>query len=413
MDTVCPWSSAPRPWPAPRCSASGCLPSWRNDRTLVIEGRPSMEGRFDVGGLAVSPDQLLDAIGDTVIVTDNAGLIVSWNSAAEAMYGWSAVEVTGHPIVDVLTSESNPGQTAEIVRGLRAGARFDSEVEVTRRDGSRLAALLTCTPLLDDEGVPVAAIGVSRDVTQYRRTTEQLHRSQRRFRALIQGSGDLFAITDAEAVITFVDGPVHAQFGIDADALVGRSLFELVEPARPGTCPRAVGRAPGDHDADAGRGLLDSSRRRDLALLEPARQPSGRPHHRRDRRDGTRRHRPQAPRVRPSGNHRGQLRARARHQRSRPVERALQPGCERRHVPLGLDRAHRPHSRPRRPDGGLHRQRRRLHRRPRGPRRRRDLHAVPSSWPSRPGSSVSSKTWRRYPSRRRGAASRSTTAGAR
>jgi PAS domain S-box-containing protein/putative nucleotidyltransferase with HDIG domain len=68
---------------------------------------------------------------------------------------------------------------------------------------------------------------VLRDVTEIREMTAQLAASQRRFQALIQGSGDLFAITDAEGVITFLDGPAQALLGVEADALLGTSLFDL------------------------------------------------------------------------------------------------------------------------------------------------------------------------------------------
>ena len=117
-------------------------------------------------GLGVAPARVLNAIGEAVIVTDLAGSILSWNDAAEAMYGWSAAEVTGLNVVDILKSDGHPDETEEILRHSGSGRRFANERVVTRRDGSTLVTLVTCTPVLDDDGAPVAVIGVSRDVSE-------------------------------------------------------------------------------------------------------------------------------------------------------------------------------------------------------------------------------------------------------
>jgi PAS domain-containing protein len=49
--------------------------------------------------------QLLSAVGQAAIATDLQGKIIYWNRAAEEMYGWSAEEVMGRPIIEVTPSE--------------------------------------------------------------------------------------------------------------------------------------------------------------------------------------------------------------------------------------------------------------------------------------------------------------------
>src|SRR5262249_44852651 len=45
---------------------------------------------------------LLDAVGEAVVATDLDGSVVYWNRAAETLYGWSAAEVRGRRVVDVM-----------------------------------------------------------------------------------------------------------------------------------------------------------------------------------------------------------------------------------------------------------------------------------------------------------------------
>lgn len=49
--------------------------------------------------------RLLDAVVQAVIATDPQGKIIYWNRAAEKLYGWSAKEIMGRPIVEAIVSE--------------------------------------------------------------------------------------------------------------------------------------------------------------------------------------------------------------------------------------------------------------------------------------------------------------------
>src|SRR5215204_2067232 len=45
--------------------------------------------------------RLLDAVGQAVIAADPQGTVIYWNRAAQELYGWSAEEAMGHPIMEV------------------------------------------------------------------------------------------------------------------------------------------------------------------------------------------------------------------------------------------------------------------------------------------------------------------------
>ncbi|HVA05728.1 MAG TPA: PAS domain S-box protein [Acidimicrobiales bacterium] len=68
-----------------------------------------------------------------------------------------------------------------------------------------------------------------RDVTETYETQRRLAESNRRFEALIKGSGDLFALTDPAGVITFVDGSVGDVFGLDPGSMIGTNVFDLLQ----------------------------------------------------------------------------------------------------------------------------------------------------------------------------------------
>ena len=121
--------------------------------------------------------RLLDVVGQAVIATDAQGKIIYWNRAAEGLYGWSAEEVMGRPIVERTPSEDLVNRAEEIMSALMAGRGWSGELEVRHKDGTIFPAMVTDTPVYDELGTLVAIIGVSTDISELK-NTEELRRSE-------------------------------------------------------------------------------------------------------------------------------------------------------------------------------------------------------------------------------------------
>jgi PAS domain S-box-containing protein len=153
-----------------------------NTRDIIGRKRAEEQIRFQ--------RRLLDAVGQAIIATDLQGKIIYWNRAAEELYGWSKEEVMGRPIVEVTPSEELLARAEEIMSELRAGRSWSGEFVVRRKDGSTFPAMVTDTPVHDEQGTLVGIIGVSTDLTELKKT-EELRRSEERFRLLAENAQDL------------------------------------------------------------------------------------------------------------------------------------------------------------------------------------------------------------------------------
>ena len=134
--------------------------------------------------------RLLDAVGQAIIATNPQGTIIYWNRAAEELYGWPKEEVMGRPIVEITPSEEMLERAEEIMSELRAGRSWSGEFVVQRKDGSTFAAMVTDTPVHDEQGNLAGIIGVSTDITEFKKM-EELRRSEERFRLLAENAQDL------------------------------------------------------------------------------------------------------------------------------------------------------------------------------------------------------------------------------
>lgn len=133
--------------------------------------------------------QLLDAVGQALVATDLDGSITYWNRAAEDLYGWTADEVLGRPVVEVTPAHASRQQAEEIMVRLRAGERWSGEFMVQCKDGSTFLAQVTDVPFYDDAGDLVGIVGVSIDITAQKQSEAEI-------RAVFNSVSEAFVLLD-------------------------------------------------------------------------------------------------------------------------------------------------------------------------------------------------------------------------
>jgi PAS domain S-box-containing protein len=122
---------------------------------------------------------LLQDISDAVIATDLDFKIISWNKAAEALYGWPAQEVIGRMVGDVVSTEYIDTQSEAVIARFQAQEVWRGEVIQQRRDGTSVNILATVSMVKDCAGQPTGTVAVNRDITEYRRLEERVRQAQK------------------------------------------------------------------------------------------------------------------------------------------------------------------------------------------------------------------------------------------
>jgi len=172
---------------------------------------------------------LIDAVGQAVIATDRAGHITYWNQAAEHLYGWTAAEVMGLPILEVTCSQPTREQAEAILECLRGGQAWTGEFLVQRRDGAVFPSLVTDTPIFDETGTVVGMVGVSSDITALKRVEEALWQSEARYRRIIETSQEGIWVIDPDQRTVFANQKLADMLGYDLDEMQGRELRSFLD----------------------------------------------------------------------------------------------------------------------------------------------------------------------------------------
>lgn len=168
--------------------------------------------------------ELLLAIGQAVVVTDPEDVVVSWNRAAEEMYGWDATEAVGQRAGHLLPPESAT-QADEVREAVRAGRSWTGELYVRHRDGNRICAFSTTTPVFDERGLLTAIIALSADVTEQNRAKEALAALS----AIVTSTADAVFSKALDGTIRSWNRGAVSLYGYTEDEAVGQNV-DILQP---------------------------------------------------------------------------------------------------------------------------------------------------------------------------------------
>lgn len=186
---------------------------------------------------AVSPADILGAIGQAVFVTDLDGTILYWNHAAEELYQWTAEEALGELARNLLEPVAGAQVAEEIRDCVLAGGTWRGGLAVRRKDGSNFSALTTVSGL-DRGGVVAGLVSVSTNLGAA-------------IRPLLERSTDAAIVLRSDAVVTYASPAVAEILGWK-DSIVGSSIVGYLHPEeRPALAGfmEEVVRHPGAHPA--------------------------------------------------------------------------------------------------------------------------------------------------------------------
>ena len=187
---------------------------------------------------------LLKNISDAIISSDLKSKIASWNQAAEALYGWEEKEVIGKPVNEILKTEYLNETAEQIRQRLLEQGLWRGEVIQKHKDGTRLYIMSSLSVVLDENGQPMGALAVNRDITDHKRVEEALRLSEEGFRMLAENLPDsaLF-LYDKDLRFIIADGPEIEATGYSRETLEGRTLQEALPPDFAGTVEPNMRRA--------------------------------------------------------------------------------------------------------------------------------------------------------------------------
>ncbi len=138
----------------------------------ITERKHSEQALAQLAAIVTSSDEAM--IGTTL-----DGLVVSWNPAAQRLFGYTAAEIQGQPLARLIPADRAAELPSDLAR-VRHGTRRDSyETQWQGKGGIRRDVVVTVSPIREAGGGVLGASVIVRDITAHKRLQEQFRQAQK------------------------------------------------------------------------------------------------------------------------------------------------------------------------------------------------------------------------------------------
>ncbi len=121
---------------------------------------------------------------DGIQIVDLNGTIVYSNKAVRDIYGFSPDELFGKNVNEMNADREFAGQF--IFPAIRDNGRWNGELMVVHKDGRIFPIWLSAALVKDDNAVPIAMVGIIRDITERKRAEEIMKRHREQLVKLVE-----------------------------------------------------------------------------------------------------------------------------------------------------------------------------------------------------------------------------------
>jgi PAS domain S-box-containing protein len=170
---------------------------------------------------------IIDSSLDIIIAVDKERKIVEFNKAAQKTFGYSAEEISGKH-VDILYKD--PEEGLKINKVIRETGQFTGEIANKRKNGETFPSFLSASILRDTEGRFVGVMGISRDITEQKRSEYALKESEERYQDLCENASDIIQSVLPDGRFAYVNRSWRETLGYKEEEIAGLSVFDIIHP---------------------------------------------------------------------------------------------------------------------------------------------------------------------------------------
>jgi PAS domain S-box-containing protein len=228
--------------------------------------------------------RLIDAVVDyAIFMIGLDGRVLTWNTGAARLKGYSLEEIIGQPFSRFYTAEDQAaGIPQKALAVAKSEGKFLTEGWRVRKDGTRFWALVVIDAIKDESGQVTGFAKITRDITERQEAQHNLLESERRYRRLVEAVVDyaIFQLDENGIATTWNPGAQRIK-GYAADEIIGEhfSRFYTEEDRAAGVPQLALetARSSGRYEAEGWRVRKDGTKFWASVVIDAIYDETGKP----------------------------------------------------------------------------------------------------------------------------------------
>ncbi len=237
-----------------RAVGRGTMRPRNGDRVFEVVASPHPQGGAvvtvdDVTSFLAMTERyrlVVESTSDAILITDASGMITFANNSALVLFGRD-VAAGGFRLASLVPEEARAAVDDAALQAL-AGHGGHVDTEIVRPGGERRIVSVSLAPVRGAAHV-TGIVASLRDATAEARARAAMAAADSRYRSLFESASDAIFTLDAAGVITSANQACEGTCGMPRDAILGRRLGALVEPADAATVAGAFAIATGGRAA--------------------------------------------------------------------------------------------------------------------------------------------------------------------
>ena len=173
---------------------------------------------------------IVESTADAILSESLDGVVQTWNTAAERIYGYAAREIIGKSAT-LLEPTARRTEMDRLLQRIRGGYTIEQfETRRRRKDGREIDILLNMYPIRDDQGRIVGASTIARDISERRAVEASLRENDERVRYTFEQAAVGIAQVGLDGRLLRVNQKLSTIVGYSQDELLAHSLQDLIHP---------------------------------------------------------------------------------------------------------------------------------------------------------------------------------------
>ena len=174
---------------------------------------------------------LLQTIPDMIWLKDPDGVYLSCNKTCEKFLGAKEADIVGKTDYDFVDKELADYFRENDARTIKAGEPTKNEEYITFADDGHSAFMDTIkSPLYDTKGKLIGVLGISRDITERKRTEKDIQDREKRFRAIFDQAPIGIALLDMQGFPIISNLPLSRMVGYSVEELSKMKFTDFTHP---------------------------------------------------------------------------------------------------------------------------------------------------------------------------------------